>query len=126
MWVECQRTLWPETNYPDSYFEGDQTILARLGLEELDAFTQEVRECYTWKKLDFVDEELEQLRPKGFTPGKFFVKPHQGQDMPPYEFATQRTHLEAAMRPPTDDPAGILTHLIIAIVTHDNLEDKSR
>ena len=46
--------------------------------------------------------------------------------MPPYEFATQRAHWAASMRPSTDDPAGILTHLIVAIVTHHNLEDKPR
>ena len=38
VWIECPRTLWPAKAYPDSYYEGDQTVLARFYLEEVETF----------------------------------------------------------------------------------------
>ena len=108
VWVECPRQLWPERAYPH-YYDADAgtEVLFKVEMERLEQFTNSVRFLYEQKGQEiFRDREIENLPEEHLIDGRWFVKPHQGEAMHPYDFGQafkDWTQWVAAVKPSDND-----------------------
>ena len=132
VYLEYPRYLWPQgTRYPPHYdAKRNNYILNKVPLENLQQEIAKVRRIFDEKGPDVLRNlELEALKPKNLSEGRYFMHQWSGEAMKPYSFKEEfRNHIEwkSAPRPSEYDQLGPLTHASVCYTTACNLEDKMR